>query len=73
MNKIQLDKNLDENDFIDEELFDGENFRKIKKKLIYEIASARIREILDIMIFKNINLKYHTQSSKKILHNRLLA
>ena len=47
--------NLDK-DFIEREYFDGQNFRKIKKKLIYDIAKARIEEIAEIIFFKNINL-----------------
>ena len=31
---------------------------KLKKKLIYEISSARIKEIFELMIFKNINLEH---------------
>ena len=41
---------------IEEEFFKNQNFRKIKKKLILEIAEARIQEISNIIIFKNINL-----------------
>ena len=40
--------------------------RKIKKKLIYDIALARIKEISEIIIFKNINLRYFNQSAKNI-------
>ena len=32
--------------------FKMNNYRKIKKKLIYDIALARIQEISEIMIFK---------------------
>ena len=42
--------------YIEEEFFKNQNFRKIKKKLILEIAEARIQEISNIIIFKNINL-----------------
>ena len=41
---------------IEKNFFDDQNFRKIKKKLIYDIASARIEEIAEIIILKNINL-----------------
>ena len=41
---------------IEEEFFKNQNFIKIKKKLILEIAEARIQEISNIIIFKNINL-----------------
>jgi len=41
---------------IEEEFFKNQNFRKIKKKLILEIAEARIQEFSNLIIFKNINL-----------------
>ncbi len=66
LNKIQFNENNNEDDFIDKELFNGENYRKIKKKLIYEISSARIKEIFELMIFKNINLEHYVRSSKNI-------
>ena len=40
--------------------------RRIKKKLIYEIAYARIKEISEIILFNNINLKYYSRDSKVI-------
>ena len=42
-------------ELIEKKFFENENFRKIKKKLIFEIATARIQELTEIMIFKNIN------------------
>ena len=44
--------NLDK-DFIEREYFDGQNFRKIKK-LIYDIAKARIEEIAEIIFLKTL-------------------
>ena len=49
--------NLDENELIDKEYFGNEIFRKIRKKMIIEIANARIQEIIDIIFNKNTNLK----------------
>ena len=43
-------------EFIENKFFDSKNFRKIKKKLLYDIASARIEELADVLISKNINL-----------------
>ena len=37
--------------------FDNSNFRKIKKKLIYDIANARITEIAEIILLKNVNTR----------------
>ncbi len=66
LNEIQFNKNNNEDEFIDKEFFNGDNYRKIKKNLIYEIATARIREIFELMIFKNINLEHYVRSSKNI-------
>jgi cell division protein FtsA len=43
-------------DLVEEKLFLNENFRKIKKKLVFEIAEARIQELLALCFTKNINL-----------------
>ena len=54
-------KNLDfksenlEKQLIEEEYFSGQNFRKVNKKLILNIANARIQEIVEILFSKNIN------------------
>ena len=58
-------------DILDEELIEGNffeenDYKKIKKKLIYEIASARIREIFDIILIKNINLSHFNKTSNNI-------
>ena len=37
--------------------FTGQNYRKIKKQLIIDIAEARIKELAEIIIDKNINTK----------------
>ena len=44
-----------END-IEKQYFKNSNFRKIKKKLIYDIAAARIQEIAEVILLNNINL-----------------
>ena len=46
------------------------NFRKIKKKLILEIAEARIQEIAEITIYKNINLKGFLKCIPKFFKNK---
>ncbi len=48
-------KNLND-DLIEKEYFGENNFRKIKKKLIFDIADARIKELAEIILFKNTNL-----------------
>ena len=56
INNNKLSDKIAEDEFIEKELFDEENYRKIKKKLIFEIARARIKEMSNILVFKNINL-----------------
>ena len=64
LNEIMLDKNISENELIDENFFKDLPYRKIKKKLIYDISLARIEEILDVIIFKNININFYKKQSK---------
>ena len=61
INKETLDDGL-----INKKFFNNEIYRKIKKKLIYEIAYARIKEISDIIIFNNINFKHYNKFSNNI-------
>lgn len=68
--KIMLEHDLSENinsdELIEKEFFEGERYIKIKKKLIYEIAEARIKEISEILLLKNVNLKFYNSSAKII-------
>ena len=38
------------------EFFETQNFRKIRKKLIFDVAKARIEELSEVIIYKNINV-----------------
>ncbi len=58
LNSNFSDKNL-ENDLIEKKYFGNQNYRKIKKKLIFEIADARIKEISEIIFIKNINFNFY--------------
>ena len=49
------DKNLD-SEILEKEFFENQNFRKIRKKLILDVAKARIEELSEVIIFKNINV-----------------
>tara|TARA_B100001248_G_scaffold155549_1_gene117101 strand:- start:12575 stop:13771 length:1197 start_codon:yes stop_codon:yes gene_type:complete len=49
------EKSLDE--LIEKKYFIDQNYRKIKKKLILEIADSRIQELAELVILKNINVK----------------
>ena len=66
----EFKEDFSDDNYVEEEFFIGENYRKIKKKLIYEVAQARIEEILDIIIFKNINYCYYSTISKQIFFEK---
>ena len=56
VNSVDLTKNLSKNELIEKSFFDNQNYVKIKKKLIFEIAEARIIELLEKIATKNINI-----------------
>ena len=62
-----LTQSISDNDFIEEELFDNENYRKIKKRLIFEIAEARIQELSEIILIKNINLISFNKKNERVI------
>ena len=66
LEKIQFKKEIPEDELIEKNLFINNKYRKIKKKLIYEIIFARIKEFSQIILYENINLKFFTQSKKII-------
>ena len=67
LNNIELKEDkISEDEILDKKFFINCSFRKIKKRLFYEIALARINEILELLLFNNINLKYYNQFSKTI-------
>ncbi len=71
LKKILSDKPYQNKKFSDDEIFEDKyfndrNFRKIKKKLIYDIVKARIEEINDIIFNKNINIKCFKKNDIKI-------
>ena len=43
------------NELIEKKFFSKDIYKKIKKKLIYDIVLARLNEILELILFKNIN------------------
>ena len=56
LNSSYDNNNFNENDLLEKNYFKKENYRKIRKKLIFDIADARINEISNIILNKNINL-----------------
>ena len=66
LEKIKLSEDIPKDEILEKEFFKKNNFRKIKKKLIYEVALARIKEILEIIFFENVNFKYYDKFSYNI-------
>ena len=66
MKKTKFENNFLEDEIVEKHLFIEDNFRKIKKKLIFEIAFARIQEISQIMLEKNINIGHYKKYSNKL-------
>tara|TARA_B100001175_G_scaffold297726_1_gene287708 strand:+ start:39 stop:1244 length:1206 start_codon:yes stop_codon:yes gene_type:complete len=70
--KILLDKSFrnkkleDDNEFLEEKYFDKGSYRKIRKKLIIDIVNARIEEIINIILNKNINIETLKQNNVAI-------
>ena len=62
-------KNNIEEPLLEKEFFENKNFRKINKKLIFDIAEARIQEIAEILLYKNINLVNFLRKKSPIFLN----
>ena len=63
---IDFKDNLYDDEILEENFLKGKKFRKIKKKLIYDIAFARIYEISELLMFKNVNFKQCSEMTKVI-------
>ena len=53
-NSLLKIESLEQN--IEKQYFENNNFRKIKKKFIHDVAEARIQEIAELILLHNINL-----------------
>ena len=51
----KFNQGISDKELIEKELFGNENYRKIKKNLVYDIAAARIHELIEIFILNNVN------------------
>ncbi len=60
------DKSFSESELFEEKYFIEGNYRKIKKKLVIDIAKARIEEIINVIFNKNINIKSLKKDSTRI-------
>ena len=61
-----LNQDISKDELIEKDLFSNENYTKIKKKLFFEIAKARIEELLEKLLIKNINLSSLNKEKKTI-------
>ena len=66
LKQMEFKENIKEDELIDKFFFRKTDYRKIKKKLIYDIALARIEEMIKIILFKNINYVNYNKISKNI-------
>jgi len=64
--KFSKNKDFDDNEFLEEKYFTKQNYRKIRKKLIVDIASARIDEIAKIIFSSNTNIRTFKLENVKI-------
>ena len=67
---ILLTSNFSENNletnYIEKHYFNEQNYRKINKKLFLDVADARIQELAEIIISKNINVLNYFQKKAPI-------
>ena len=74
INNTKFSREVSKDELIEKELFENENYVKIKKKMILEIAEARIQELAEIMLTKNINLSSYVKKNNVIfltIYNQL--
>ena len=60
------DKNINKSEFLEKKYFLKGNYRKIRKKLIIDIVKARVDEIVNIILHKNINIPKFNKDKIKI-------
>ncbi len=66
LSQIQFDSEINEDELVEEVFFNDEAYKKLRKKLIYEIIEARVKEISEILIFNNINIHFYCKGVKTI-------
>ena len=66
LESVKLNQDIEENELLEKEYFKDGIYKKLKKKLIYEIIFARVKEISEIILFKNNNFSYYTKFAKTI-------
>ncbi len=68
LKEINFSVSFNDNEYLDKKYFDENKFRKVRLNLIREVISARIREIIDIFLFKNTNLKNFINNKKVFIN-----
>ena len=66
LDKIFKNEAYKDNELLEEKYFTKINFRQIKKNLILNIAKARVEEIINIILNKNINIKSFKKNNNKV-------
>ena len=66
INNFSFTQDVLKDQLIEKEMFENENYIKIKKKLLLQISEARIEELLERMLVKNINLLSFNRYSKVV-------
>ncbi len=64
--KEKFNEKMKDSELVEKEYFIENNYRKIKKNLIYQISLSRIQEISEIFFKKNINLCHYNKKTKNI-------
>ena len=55
--------------YVEKNFFENQNFRKVSKKTLLDIANARVQEMLEIIFLDNINLLKFLDKNHKIFIN----
>ena len=66
INNLSFTCDISKDELVEKEIFENEHYIKIKKKLLLEISEARIEELLERMLVKNINLVSFNKYSKVV-------
>ena len=54
LSKFDFSKKTSDNELLEKKFFNEQNYRKIRKKQIQDVAEARILELSELILTKNI-------------------
>ena len=69
LDNMSVAQDILKDEFIEKNFFENNDYKKVKKKLLFEIAKSRIEEILEKLLIKNINLLSFIKKGKLISLN----